>query len=394
MQRLRVGFLSSQNYLDKNAWSGTVYYMHQALSATDLQVINLGEPYKPSRWRSLLNRLRKKNAPAKIGSPEYAAEHSQFAGKVQKQLLENPCDVIFAPVASAEVTFLETSIPIIYLSDTTLRLYHQLYSLNLDSQEFLWADKQESTAIAKASRLVYSSEWAARSAIDDYQAKAEKVAVIPFGANLDAPPLVGEVLSKKATSPCRLLFVGKDWHRKNGETAFQTLIALLEKGIDAELMVVGCVPPPEFEHEKLTVIPYLNKNVFQERQQLDELFLNSHFLIFPTRADCSPIVICEANAFGLPVITSEVGGIPTLIKNGKNGYMLPLSASGGDYAHLIAETFSHQTNYARLVRSSREEYDRRLNWNNWANSLSRTIESVLDKETSQTASRAIAMAYK
>ncbi len=393
MQRLRVGYLSSQNYLDKNAWSGSLHYMHQALSSRDIQVINLGEPQKPSRWQRLLNRVWKKNTSAKMGSPLYTAEYTKFAHKIQQQLLANPCDVIFAPVASAELNFLKTSLPIIYLSDVTFSLYRKFYSLSLDEQELEWASKQESIAIAKASKLVYPSEWAAESAVYDYQVQVDKIEIIPFGANLDTPPLVGEVLSRKTTSPCRLLFVGKDWHRKNGETAFQTLIALLQMGVDAELVVVGCVPPPEIKHDKLTVIPYLNKNVPQQRKQLDELFLKSHFFIFPTRADCSPIVLCEASAFGLPVITSEVGGISTIVKNGKNGYMLPLSASGDDYANLIVEKFSEPTSYERLVRSSREEYDRRLNWNEWAKSLHYSMMSMLDKETFKTASNAMARTY-
>ncbi len=369
MQRLRIGYLSSQNFLDKNAWSGSLYYMHQALCARNLQVINLGNPQKPSRLQKLLNRVWKRNNSSKMGSPDYIAKYRKFADQLQKQLLKTPCDVIFAPVASAELTFLETKIPIIYLSDATFKLYNDYYQLNLDQQEAEWAAKQESIALSKASRIVYPSEWVADSAINDYQVEKAKVEIIPFGANLDTSPLSEAVLSKEQNSPCRLLFVGKDWHRKGGEIAFQTLISLHKMGIDAELVVVGSVPPAEIKHDKLTVIPYLDKNIPQQRQKLNELFLKSHFFVFPTRADFSPIVICEANAFGLPVLTTDGGGIPTIIKNGKNGYMLPLSASGHDYANLIAQLFSDKSNYEQLVRSSRKEYELRLNWDKWAENI-------------------------
>ncbi|HEY9637651.1 MAG TPA: glycosyltransferase family 4 protein [Coleofasciculaceae cyanobacterium] len=382
MQRLRVGYLSSQNYLDKNAWSGSLYHMHQALSSRNVQVVNLGEPKKPSRWQHLLNRVFKKNNSYKLGSPQYIAEYTKFADKVHKQLIKMQCDVIFAPVASAELTFIETQIPIIYLSDATFSLYEQYYQLNLDKQESEWASKQESIAISKASRLVYSSEWAANSAVCDYQADESKIQVIPFGANLDTSPLAEEVLSKTLTLPCRLLFVGKDWERKGGEIAFKTFISLRNRGIDAELVVVGSVPPADIKHEKLTVIPYLNKNIPQQKKQLDELFLKSHFFVFPTRADFSPIVICEANAFGLPVLTTDGGGIRTLVKNGENGYMLPLSASSDDYAGLIAQLFSDKTSYEQLVRSSRKEYEMRLNWNKWAESMDQLIMNLLDSQSS------------
>jgi hypothetical protein len=56
--------------------------------------------------------------------------------------------------------------------------------------------------------------------------------------------------------------------------------------------------------------------------------------------------------------------------------MLPLSASGEDYANLIGEKFSDKGVYENLVRSSREEYDMRLNWDKWAESLHQVILSI------------------
>lgn len=378
MAQVRVGFLSSHNYLDRNAWSGTIYRMHDALRSTDLQVINLGNPRKPSRLHQLTTRLLRKNSFPKIGSPRYIAENNKFAAIVQSQLSKTYCDVILAPVASKEITFLKTNIPIIYLSDITFKLYNGYYPDNSDNQELEWKAKQEFIAISKASKLVYPSEWAANSAIHDYQAAASKVEIIPFGANLDDPPSAEEVdLNTKPTSPCRLLFIGKDWERKGGDVAFQTLISLQKMGIDTELTCIGSIPSDAIKHEKLTVIPFLNKNNSKHRQQFKDLFGRSHFLIFPTRAEAFGVVICEANAFGLPVITTEAGGIPSIIATGKNGYMLPLSASGEDFASLIANIFSDQNQYEQLVRSSRKEYDCRLNWNKWAERIEQIITDIV-----------------
>jgi glycosyltransferase involved in cell wall biosynthesis len=377
MHHLRLGFLSAHNYSDRNAWSGSVYYMQKALREKNIEFVYLGELKKDSIRQKIWNRVWQNNHPLKMGSSPYLEKWKKFAYLAQKKLIQMPVDVILAPVASAELTFLETNIPIIYLSDATFQLYQKHYPLNLEQREAEWSEKQELTAISKASKIVYSSQWAADSAISDYQADADNVVVLPFGANLDNPPLAKEILSKKQMSPCRLLFVGKDWHRKGGDIAFQTLISLCNQGIDAELVLVGCVPPAEIKHEKLTVIPFLNKNIPEQRRQLDDLFLKSNFFILPTRADCSPIVLCEANAFGLPVLTTDVCGIPTIISNGKNGYMLPLSAGGDDYANLIVENFSDSIHYEKLVRSSREEYDARLNWNKWADSLHQVIIELL-----------------
>ena len=383
MVKVRVGFLSDKNYFDQNAWSGIVYYMHQALLSTDLAIINLGKPKNISMvdtiGKKITKRLLKKDKP-KVGSERYFVESQKFAQLIRNQLSRNACDAIFAPVASKELYFLETTVPILYLSGMTFKIYKEEYKLNLkhDQKELEQLDKQERVALSKATRVVYPSDWPVHSAIHDYQVDPNKIRVIPYGANLEELPLVSQINSyKKQTSPCSLLFVGKDWQRKGGDIAFQTLISLLNKGIDTELIIVGCVPPAEFKHDRLKVIPYLDKSKPKQKQKFYELFLESHFFIFPTRAEAFGVVNSEANAFGLPVMTTEVGGIPNIVRNGKNGYMFPVSASGEDFANLIAEIFSDQVRYKQLVRSSREEYDSRLNWNKWAENIQNvTMEMI------------------
>lgn len=368
--RLRVGFLSVQNYLDKNTFSGTLYYMYQALASTDIELIRLGKPQAPSLPQKIWNRLsRHEPLSLDITAPNYAEQCKAFEALIAKQLKQTPCDVLYAPVAASELMCVNPDIPIVYLSDTTFRVYNQLYEINFTQQQQELSEQSEAHAIARANQVVYSSEWAANSAIQDYGADPRKVHVVAFGANLDDVPAASALLTHKHDSVCRLLFVGKDWKRKGGNIAFDCLKALLNMGVNAELVMIGCTPPDGLTHENLTVIPFLNKNVPKQRKQLNEIYLRSNFLLFPTRADCSPIAICEANSFGLPVITTNVGGVPSIIRDGVNGYMLPLSAPGEEYAKLIAKSFADSLTYQQLVKSSRQEYDDRLNWASWAKSI-------------------------
>jgi hypothetical protein len=46
------------------------------------------------------------------------------------------------------------------------------------------ADKLECTSIVNASKVVYSSEWAAKNAIEHYGADEEKIHVVEFRANI------------------------------------------------------------------------------------------------------------------------------------------------------------------------------------------------------------------
>jgi glycosyltransferase involved in cell wall biosynthesis len=380
---VRVGFVASDNYYSRSTWSGTLFSMNQALKATDLEIVDLGNPSPPSRWRRkwkhlvdrVSRRLGRETGPGKAGSPQNVSHCQAFANQVAKQLRRQPCDVMFIAMIDAELNYLppEIDVPIVKTSDATVPLLREHYGLKLDVQEADWVLQHEAKAIGRARRIVYPSDWAAASAVRDYQADPGKITVIPFGANMDDVPPLESVLAPRPRPPCRLLFVGRDWERKGGDLAVQVLEALVKRGIDAELTVLGSVPPAGITHPKLTVIPFLNKDVPEERQRIRELYLNAHFFLMPTRAECFGIVFCEANAFGLPVLTREVGGIPTVIKNGRNGFLFPVSAPAEAYAECIQQAFADEGRYAALVRSAREEYDQRLNWKSWAQGVRNVI---------------------
>ncbi|MDJ0509687.1 MAG: glycosyltransferase family 4 protein [Crocosphaera sp.] len=336
--------------------------MYTSLHSLPINLINLGNPQDPKEL-GISSKIWQKVNRLFIKQEFFKKSIARRFNQVIKEQLQDDCiNAIVAPVACQEMQSLKTDIPIIYVSDVTHKLLVETYNLENNQHH----EQCESSAILRAKKLVYSSQWAANSAIKDYGASPEKIEIIPFGANIDTIPDAQRILDKCSSSRCRLLFMGRDWERKGGKLAFDTLTSLLDMGVDAELLVLGCYPPLEYTHERLKVIPNLNKNISEEREQFNNLLLESHFLIFPTRADCSPIVICEANASGIPVITTDVGGIPSIIKNGKNGFMLSLSASGQDYAQLIQANFSDPKQYQHLVRVSRAEYEVRLNWQKWA----------------------------
>jgi len=387
---VRVGFLSAHNYLDVSQWSGTLFYMQQTLAENGFQVIRLGTPRVYPNWqRKLLSYIERfKNVLAP--SPFYPPIQEQWLRQVERQISAADCDFIFAPIASKEIALLNTSVPIIYVSDSTAKLFCQehLYThaqgqqSKLDEATLKDMERFEAIALAKAEHVIYPSQWAAQSAIDDYGVAPSKVSVIPFGANLEHPPDAAEVFESRQTNslmPCRLLFIGVDWQRKGGDIAFHTLLELLHRNIDAELTVVGTVPPPHIHHEKLTVIPHLDKNCPQQRHRLNQLLQQSHFLLLPSRAECYGIALCEASAFGLPVLTTAVGGISTIVKNGQNGYKLPLDACSADYADRLVEILADPAHYHQLTLGSRSEYDQRLNWNCWAEALHALLRSLQNR---------------
>jgi glycosyltransferase involved in cell wall biosynthesis len=148
-------------------------------------------------------------------------------------------------------------------------------------------------------------------------------------------------------------------------------------GIPSHLTIVGCTPPEQLNHKNIKVIPFLNKNKQDEREELYRLYYHSHFFILPTRAECFSIALCESNAFGLPALSTDTGGIPELVHNGVNGFLLPLAARGNQYAAQVATIFGDHQKYKKLRGSSRDEFDSRLNWDAWAAGVSKALHNAV-----------------
>jgi glycosyltransferase involved in cell wall biosynthesis len=378
--RPRIAYLTSADARDRRAWSGIHYSMAEALQRHCGDVHHVGPVASPvSRWLQRADR-----ALTRVARRRYNTVHSillslSVGRRLARRLAEARPDVIFASVASTEIATLATRVPIVYGSDGTFALLHDYYPwLSNLSRVSVWEGNWiERRAIARARAVVYSTQWAAASAVRDYHAAPGKIHVIPYGANVTDVPSRGEALARRRPRTVRMLFLGVDWERKGGGIALETLEALGRLGVPADLTVCGCAPPSGTAHPRLRVVPFLDKNVERDRKELARLLLESDLLLVPTRADCSPIVFCEASAFGLPVISTDTGGVSGVVRDGETGYLLPPSAGGADYAARIAALLQRDGEYEALVRSSRAAFEERLNWDAWAKGVGRVVDRVL-----------------
>lgn len=378
--RPKIAYLTSNDPQDRRSWSGTHYYIAQALQRHCGDVTYIG-PISPP---AVLFKKAFAKALWEVAHRRYLYTHTialskQIARIAEQKMTGKHFDLIVAPAGSAEIAHLDTTVPIVYLSDTTLALmvdYNDEFSALLSSS-FEQANCIERLATRKAALALYSSNWAAQSAVEDYHADKRKIFVVPFGANIDEVPLRDSVLDRPAPERCRLLFIGTDWQRKGGDIAYETLVALEARGIPSDLTIVGCVPPKSASHRNMKVIGFVNKNEVKGRQLLSELLRKATFLIHPTRTECYGIVCCEANAFGLPVIASDTGGISEIVKNGENGYLLPPSARGSEYADIISEVFTCEENYIERRKCSRLSFETRLNWDAWGCTVHELISPLV-----------------
>lgn len=385
-RRLRLAYLTDRSPFDMWSWSGIIAHTYAALETQGLQVSHVGKSIMPwnTRVPAPLGKVIRRLTPRQRSEAWTFAYGPRSAKAIERELSQAPYDVIFAPAASMIIAHLNTCVPIIYLSDTTARLmlgyYHDTHRHSSALRDYL--EECEARTIARADRLIYFGHWAADSAIHDYGAPPSKVRVIPGGININPPKNIERVIASRSLDKCRLLFIGKDWHRKGGDIAVRTADALERLGVDATLNICSATISPEaLRNPRVTYEGLLDKSKPSEAKRYETLLRRAHFLILPTRADCGSAACCEADTFAVPSIATRTGNMPMYVEDGVNGYLLPPSADGEEYAHLIAEIWNDRRRYLDLVHSTRRLNESRPSWDDWAAQVKALAIELADSGT-------------
>jgi alpha-maltose-1-phosphate synthase len=201
----------------------------------------------------------------------------------------------------------------------------------------------------RARHIFTMSEWARTSVIDDYGIPAERVTATGAGANLI--PAYDE--TSAPTAPVAL-FVGRDFVRKGGPTLLSAWPAVTREVSDAQLWIVGTRDEPRREGQ-ITWHGGVNADA------LRELYRQASVLVLPTMYDMSPHVVREALGYGLPCVTTNVGGIPEIVRDGVDSLLVPPGDADALTAALAA-LLSDPQRAREMGGAGRERLLRELTW--------------------------------
>lgn len=122
----------------------------------------------------------------------------------------------------------------------------------------------------------------------------------------------------------KIIFVGRLSKEKGIEILLKAS-AKIKNQYSIKIVIVG--DGPEKEH-LMQLVKDLNlegivdfKGLISNRLQLQGLFDESDIFVLPSLTEGTPKVILEAMSRGLPVVASNVGGIPSVITHEKNGLL-------------------------------------------------------------------------
>lgn len=326
---------------------------------------------KQNQDNAQIFRWKKKFHKRFFGRNYLAERDTLLLKKYSRQIAEqvdslNP-DVVFSS-GTMGISYLDCKQPIVFWTDVPFAGLIDFYPKyqSLSKETIRQGVHAERSALERAKRVIYTSDWAAQIAISQYDVSPEKVHVVPRGANIESEPTLEDVRHFIATRPkgeCRLIFLGKDWQRKGGDIAIAVAKYLNEAGLNTRLVIVGNEPQAGCDYpEFVEFTGFVSKSTPEGRDFLRQVISRSHFLLMPSRAETFGIVICEASAFGVPSLTSNVGGVPSAVQDDVNGKTFSLDEGSEAFGNYIIDLMADYRAYEALALSSYEDYQTRLNW--------------------------------
>lgn len=388
MQRQRpsdrrvIGFVSrSDPMTDRRAWSGTFYKIREAIqdAGYDVKWVRVHPRKLPSFLVKALFKLT-----GRVKYWELSKAYGRLCARSVRPDDVRVCDCLLFPWGAQMIDFLHkrfsgTCPPIIYYTDATFRLMTDYYWFDIPDTIYRQADEVEKSANDCASLVIKSSDWAVRSAVQDYGCPPGKTAVLEFGANIDEKDImVGHPYSG---GELRVLFSGVDWKRKGAGIAIDTVRKLNEDGLKARLHLVGLdVSKIPAEYRDLGFVEYagfLNKNDPAQYRQYIELLSQCHCLLLPTRAECSATVFNEAAAFGLPSFTYDTGGLGNYVIDGETGYRLDIRSTAQDFARVIGHAVMND-DFVKLHEGALRLYQEKTSWKAWSRRFTALLDNHLN----------------
>jgi glycosyltransferase involved in cell wall biosynthesis len=250
--------------------------------------------------------------------------------------------------------------------------------------ELTWMERQFPFLAPMLRAIVRGSD--AVTAISTYTAeRLERVApgvrteVIPFGAAVDAAPSLPP--ERPAGSRPELLFMGRLVERKGVHLLLEAL-SLLPAGRRPLLRVVGDGP----ERARLEEMAgRLGVDVvfhgFVSNEEKAERLAGCDAFVLPAVIDAKGdteglgVVLLEAMTYGKPVIASAAGGIVDIVRDGRNGFLMP-PGDANALAAAISACVENPVRARELGAQGRVDVEEGFSWDVIAERLAALYTSV------------------
>ena len=245
----------------------------------------------------------------------------------------------------------------------------------------------EKKMIDRSDKLIAVSYFTRRELQKYYKINERKIRVIHNGVDTSKfqPAIdkhkVKEELGFNPTD-ITILSVGRLYARKGLFTLIESMPTVVRKFPNAKFIVSGKGQSNEMKKliiyaEQLGVRENIVFTGYFPDKRLPKLYQSADIFAFSTFYEHHPFAILEALSTGLPVVTTNVGGIPETISDGKNGFLCdPFNSR--QFSDRILTLLEHPSLASEMGLSARRTIEERFDWRIVVKKVLKVYDEVLN----------------
>jgi len=199
--------------------------------------------------------------------------------------------------------------------------------------------------------------------------------VIPQGINNDFFEL------ERTAQPGLLLSVGSISKRKGHLFLIESMVKIVKDNPTVKLDILGALSDKDYytqmQHsikEKglenhITIYPNIGYD------EMLKFYTSAELFVLHTEEESQGIVFCEAMAIGLPIVSTNVGGVPWIVSNAKNGLLCEFG-NIDLFAENIIELI-RDTELQKEFELNNKEQSLKFNWKTISNEIKAVYDSLI-----------------
>jgi L-malate glycosyltransferase len=200
-------------------------------------------------------------------------------------------------------------------------------------------------AIEKSDGVTAVSRYLKNRTIEEFDIRRE-IRVIPNFIEVVRPSPDLEACNREAFAPRgeKILMHASNFRPVKRIADVVRIFARVRDALPAKLLLVGEGPERLFIQQLVRELKLGDDVRFLgEQDQLEPLFFCADLFLLPSEQESFGLTALEAMNCGVPVIASDVGGLPEVVTNGETGFLFPV----GDVADMAAAAVSLLTDPVR-----------------------------------------------
>lgn len=294
-------------------------------------------------------------------------------------LFYNP-DIVYLTLTSNGTGFYKDALIVFLLKLKGTRIIYHHHNKGVYNNQDKFLDNLLYKMVFRKAYSVVGSKWL----YFDVEKYIDKDHVYYCANGIPAPnyAMIEKTRSKKTV---QILFLSNLIESKGVYTLLKACHYLNEKGINFKCVYIGSegdITANELQ-DRINDLELQDKVVYAGKKydkDKHKAFLEADVFAFPTHYpnECFPLVILEAMQYSLPVISTPEGGVPDMVENGENGFLIKQKDSK-ELAEKLELLIENPSLRHEMGQAGHKKYLERFTVEVYGNTIKNIIGDVLKK---------------